>query len=184
MTDRTADDINFLIEQDRKRVQSILSLPEARGREKLAQVLALNANMSVDAARAALDCAPLPGSVAAAPEPEPTEQELFDWGAAAALALRGARRIRSRTSTNAEDDESEDGAAAARRLLGKEPLENEGDGSDLDDVAAKEKRGRDEGQPRPEPAAIWSPTPADMRAYAQGEAAARWAMQHGFGRPS
>lgn len=196
MTDHTANDIQFLIQQDRKRVQSILQLPEARGREKLASVLAYQANMSIDDARAALKVAPLPNIIATAPEAEAaSKSDEFNWGRAVAIALKGAHKRRSRIS--AEDEDEAAGRRAARRILGKDEKENNGiaddlddldndddgqeadDGSSMDDLADKERRGRRQGQPEP---AAYVPTPADHKAYAQGEAAAKFFMEHGFGR--
>jgi hypothetical protein len=174
----TEDDIAFHVAADRKRVAAILAHPAAVGREGLAKVLAMNANLDLDAAVGVLNAARADDAVA--PEPEPSEAQLFDWGKAAAIALKGASRIRSRTSTNAEDDE-EAGDAAARHLLG---LENEDHGSEaengesLDDVNDEEDRRRRKGQPAA-PAA-YVPTPADMQAYDEGARIGAWAMANGF----
>ena len=121
----TADDIQFHIEQDRKRVRSILALPEARGREKLASVLAYQANMTIDDARAALNAAP---SAAEPAEPKAaSKQDEFDWGEAAVQALLRISGRQIELADKATDAAAfdfgayDEGAQAAKRLLGKGP---------------------------------------------------------------
>jgi hypothetical protein len=163
MTDKTQDDIDFLIQKDRERVQKILSLPEAQGaRQPLARILALVANMDTEEARLTLAAAPDGAmEMVAGTTAEPIFAEAAMWNAAALQAMR-------------VDDGSDEAAGrrAAERLLGKNgaidsPVKN--------DLSNRE----DDNSTR---AQVWQPSSAELAQYAEGEQVARRFMSLGFGR--
>ncbi len=169
----TKDDLQFHIEQDRKRVRAILTLPESKGREKLAQVLAYQANMSVDAACATLKVAPLPPGVETTEVEATSESAMFDWGRAAAVALGVGKPTKKEKAApslgeeelenrDGDDDESED---APETCDPEDANQSAAPGDDDDD---------DEGEPRKKRAnttGVWSRK--DFAEYDAGAACAK-----------
>lgn len=71
-TDNQAVDPQAAVHADRQRMQAILQHDAAKGREGLAQHLAFNTDMSVEAAVAALNASPAAAEASPAPAPEAT----------------------------------------------------------------------------------------------------------------
>lgn len=161
--------ISSAIQADRKRVSTILAHPAAKGREALAKVLAMNANLDVEAAVGVLNAAPRAGASVAKPL-KPLSG--FDWERE---GRRAARALLNVGVTNIGLGRSKDdkGASPVEDDLENEPDEDEDSGdeapaTDSDEDVNQDADAEDGGKKKRKAASgVWGR--AELADYNAGE---------------